>query len=187
MELGEAIKARRLERGLTLDGLAERAGVSRGMLSEIERGVKNPTIRIVAQIAAALGTTVARLIGEDAAEDEGGPTIVRAAARRTLLDPQTGVAQQDLAPDYRRLGVAVGWWTIPPGGATGPLPPERPGTVAQLVVVRGPLRCRLGTRDHALDSGDALFFAADLPHSFANPGDAPCDYLLIVDARGPGA
>ena len=51
VEIGEAIKSRRQGKGLTLDGLAGRSGVSRAMLSEIERGVKNPTIRVVCQIA----------------------------------------------------------------------------------------------------------------------------------------
>ena len=184
MELGEAIKARRLERGLTLEGLAARCGVSRAMLSEIERGAKTPTIRVVCQIAAGLGTTVARLIGEEPEGDERVPVVVRAAERRTLVDPQTGAVRQELAPAYLRHGVDVLWCSLPPGGATGTLPAQRPGAVEHVTVVRGALQCRIGGREVALGTGDSVFFEADLSRAFTNPDDEECEYLLIRDLRG---
>ena len=184
MELGEAIKARRAERGLTLEGLAARCGVSRAMLSEIERGAKTPTIRVVGQIAAGLGTTVARLIGEEPEGDERAPVVVRAAERRTLVEPQTGAVRQELAPAYLRHGVEVLWCSLPPGGTTGTLPAQRPGAVEHVTVVRGALRCRIGGREVALGPGDAVFYNADVPRAFGNPGDDGCEYLLIGDGRG---
>lgn len=184
MELGEEIKARRVRHGLTLDGLAERTGVSRAMLSEIERGTKNPTIRVVCQIADGLGATVSELIGEGVPQESLAPSIVRAGERQTLVDPQSGVTRQLLAPAYLRHGVEVLWYNLPPGAATGSFPAHRPGVVEQITVVRGTLRCRLGGDEALLDAGDAIFFPADLPHSFANPGDEVCEYLLIIDSRG---
>ena len=184
MELGEAIKARRADRGLTLEGLAARCGVSRAMLSEIERGAKTPSIRVVCQIAAGLGTTVARLIGEEPERDERAPVVVRAAERRTLVDPQTGAVQQGLSPAYLRHGVEVLWCSLPPGCATATLPALRPGEVEHVTVVRGALRCRIGGREVALAEGDSIFYDADVPRTFTNPGDQGCDYLLISDGRG---
>jgi transcriptional regulator with XRE-family HTH domain len=184
MELGEAIKARRLERGLTLEGLAARCGVSRAMLSEIERGAKSPTIRIVCQIAAGLGTTVARLIGEEPEGDERAPVVVRAGERRTLVDPQTGAVRQELSPAYVRHGVDVLWCSLPPGGTTGILPVQRLGTVEHVTVVRGALQGRIGGRDVVLGVGDSVFCDADVPRAFDNPGSDVCEYLLIRDGRG---
>lgn len=185
MELGDEIKARRARLGLTLDGLAERCGVSRAMLSEIERGTKNPTIRVLGQIAEGLGASVSALIGEGPPQAARAPAIVRAAERPTLVDPRSGATRQLLAPEYVRHGVEVLWCTLPPGAATGTLPAQRPGTVEQITVVRGALRCRLDGEDALLAAGDAIFFRADLPRAFANPGADPCDYLLISDSRGP--
>lgn len=186
MEIGEEIKARRQGKGLTLDGLAGRSGVSRAMLSEIERGVKNPTIRVASQIAAGLETTVAALLGE-VADDERAPVVVRRADRPTLLDPQSGVARQELSPAYQGRGVEVLWYTIPAGGRTRAFPPLRPGTVAQLVLIQGTLACTIGAHGPTLGEGDALYFPADQPYAFANPGPAPCHYLLILDASQAGA
>jgi transcriptional regulator with XRE-family HTH domain len=64
MELGNNIRARRTEHGMTLDALAEKSHVSRAMLSDIERDAKSPTIRVITQIAAGLGCTISELLGE---------------------------------------------------------------------------------------------------------------------------
>jgi transcriptional regulator with XRE-family HTH domain len=183
VELGEAIKSRRAARGLTLEGLAARCGVSRAMLSEIERGAKTPSIRVVAQIAAGLGTTVGRLIGEEPADEAGAPLVVRAAERRTLVEPQSGAVRQELSPGFLRLGVEVLWCSIPAGGVSDALPALRPGAVEHITVVRGALQCRIGTREVALAVGDSLFYEADVPRAFANGGAGECAYLLICDQR----
>ncbi|MFN8514892.1 MAG: XRE family transcriptional regulator [Thermomicrobiales bacterium] len=187
MELGEAIKARRAERGLTLEGLAGRCGVSRAMLSEIERGAKTPTIRIVAQIAAGLGTTVGRLIGEEPEVEERVPVVVRAGERRTLVEPQSGMVRQELSPGYLRLGVEVLWCSIPPGGMGEALPALRAGAVEHVTVVRGVLRCRIGGRELLLGTGDAVYYEADRARVFGNGGEGECEYLVICDQRGVGA
>jgi transcriptional regulator with XRE-family HTH domain len=187
MEIGEAIKSRRQGQGLTLDGLAGRSGVSRAMLSEIERGVKNPTIRVVCQIAAGLETTVSALIGEGSARDARLPVVVRRAERQTLVDPQSGVERQLLSPAYQARGVEVFWCSIPPGARTGPFPAHRAGVVGQIVVVQGTLACTLGEHNLTLSEGDAAFFHADVPHAFANLGKESCQYVLLIDSSQAGA
>lgn len=183
MDLGGMIRARRGALGLTLDGLAGRSGVSRAMLSEIERGAKNPTIRIVCQIAEGLGMTVSELIGEVPAPANAAPTIVQRGERRTLVDPRSGAERQSLSPAFQARGVEVLWYAIPPGAGTGAFPPHRPGVVEHITVVRGRLRCAIGARAVDLGEGDSIFFAADLPHGFDNPGPEACEYLLIIDSR----
>lgn len=185
MELGDEIRSRRVGLGLTLDGLATRSGVSRAMLSEIERGAKNPTIRVVAQIAAGLGCTVSALLGEPA-PSAGEVEVVRAAARRTLLDPGSGVARHALSPAMQRRGLEVLWYDLPPGADTGDFPPHRPGVVEQLTVVRGALDCRVGDRRLSLATGDSLWFRADVRHGFRNPADDPCAYVLLIDGGRDG-
>ncbi len=72
-QLGQNIRQRRKELGLTLDALSERSGVSRAMISEIERSCKNPTINVLVQIANGLGCTVSTLIEEAFAGSNGRP------------------------------------------------------------------------------------------------------------------
>ena len=115
MDLSARIRERRLALGLTLEGLAERTGVSRAMLSDIERGRKNPTVKLLAAIAEGLGCTVSALLGEDGGAPAEAITVVRRDERRRLVDPRSGVERHVLAPALLQRGVEVIWYEIPPG------------------------------------------------------------------------
>jgi transcriptional regulator with XRE-family HTH domain len=186
MELGETIRTRRHAQGLTLDALSKRTSVSRAMLSEIERGAKNPTIRLVCQIADGLGTTVSELIGEAPAREPNVPVVVRPDERQTLIDPRSGAVRQILSPSYLRLGVEVLWYTIPPGEQVVGIPPARPGTVQHITVVHGRLDCVIGDQALPLQAGDSVFFDADVPRDFTNPGAETCELVVILDSSRAG-
>ncbi|MGI8588861.1 MAG: helix-turn-helix domain-containing protein [Chloroflexia bacterium] len=177
MELGDNIRERRAARDLTLEALAEQSGVSRAMLSDIERGARNPTIKVVCQVAAALDCTVSQLVGEAAGE---ALTVTRREDAQVWMDPQTEVTRVLLAPALVRRGLEVVEYTIPPGAGTGALPPHPPGTMEHITVEVGQLHCRLGPEDVLLAAGDSLFFPADVEHTFANPGTEPCRYFLLI-------
>lgn len=186
MDIGQAIRARRHARGLTLEALAAGSGVSRAMVSDIERGVKNPTIKVVSQIAAALELSVSDLLEERSPEAARGLSIVRAGQRRVLVDPQSGVERHVLAPTFQRHGIEVLWYTIPPGQGTGAFPPHRPGVEEHITVVQGRLHGLLGTREVTLEAGDSIAFRADLTHEFRNLDADPCHYFLVIDASRAG-
>jgi len=184
MNLGGNIRARRSSLGLTLDALSRRVGVSRAMLSDIERGAKNPTVKVASQIAEGLGCTVSQLLGEPAT---GSPTLVRRDERRVLVDPRSGVERHLLSPAFQRRGIEVLWYVIPPGRGTGAFPPHRLGVEEHITVVQGRLECRFGSDEAGLAAGDSLFFPADVEHDFHNPGPEPCHYFLIIDSSRAGA
>src|SRR5690349_15548945 len=107
MDLSARIRERRLALGLTLEALAQRTGVSRAMLSDIERGRKNPTVKLLAGIAEGLGCTVSALLGEGGGAPPEAINVVRWDKRRTLVDPRSGVERQVLAPALLQRGVEV--------------------------------------------------------------------------------
>jgi transcriptional regulator with XRE-family HTH domain len=185
--IGGNVYARRLRRGLTLQDLAERSGVSRAMISEIERGSKNPTVRVALQLAAGLGCTVSELLGERPHEEEG-TRVLRRDQRRVLLDPGSGVERHLLSDAFDRRGITVARYLIPARQKTGAFPSQPPGTWAHVTVLRGTVDCCLdGTGpDLHLEAGDAVEFSAEVAFGFENPGRRPCELLLIVDAgAGP--
>jgi transcriptional regulator with XRE-family HTH domain len=181
-ELGVNIKARRQALGLSLEALSEQSGVSRAMLSDIERGSKSPTVRVVSQIAEGLGCTVSQLLGDSTAEATQMLSLVRRSERRVLLDPQSGVERALLSPDFLRHGIEVLWYTIPPGADTGDFPAHRPGVEEQLTVIAGRMECRVGAQAVTLETGDSLWFQADVAHRLVNIDTEPCHCLLIIDA-----
>ncbi len=186
-ELGYTIRARRTALGLTLEALAERTGVSRAMLSDIERNVKNPTIKVLSQIAEGLGCTVSYLLGEQPGKTVEGVQIVRKHERRILIDPHSGVERHLIAPALQRHGIEVLWYMIPPGQSTGAFPPHQQGVEEHITVVQGCLHCTIGEQNIILQTEDSVFFPADITHDFSNPGPDVCTYFLIIDSSHKGA
>src|SRR5687767_1862098 len=95
--LGERVGDLRRGRGLTLNELAELAGVSRAMISKLERGEKNPTLVVAAKLAEGLGVTLSRLAG---IEERREVAVVPRERRMIMRDPETGFERQVLSPNF---------------------------------------------------------------------------------------
>ncbi len=181
-DLGSRIRERRAALGLTLDELARRAAVSRAMLSDVERGRKSPTVRILCQIAEGLGSTASDLLGGPETGEGGALAVQRREERSVLVDPRTGVERHLLSPAFLRRGIEVLWYVVPAGRSTGSFPPHRRGAEEHITVVQGRLTCWLGVHQVSLARGDSLFFRGDVTHEFRNPGPDSCHYFLIIDS-----
>ncbi|UJW32150.1 XRE family transcriptional regulator [Saccharothrix sp. AJ9571] len=181
-ELGARIQSLRTERGWTLQDLAGSASVSTGMLSAVERGQKAATIVVLARIADGLGVPVAGLLATPRR------VVLRRAAEQDVIDEPGGWQRTILTPVVP--GVNFEWvrTTLPAGRDAGVFPAYAPGSHEFVVVESGALRLTVGDAAHRLEPGDSLYFAADAPHGYANPGDIPCTYYvaaLIMRPRRP--
>ena len=180
--LGGRVRNLRRERGLTLEGLAARSGVSRAMISKLERGEKSPTLVVAARVAEGLGVSLSQLVG---VEERRRVVVVRRSERQVVRDPETGFERQLLSPSFGGRGVELVRNVVPEGATSGEFPPHRVGTEEYIVVEKGRLKAVLGGEEHVLEEGDALYFEADLSHRFDNAGEGECSYYLVID-QGPG-
>src|SRR5215210_8835879 len=150
--LGGRVRELRRGRGLTLEDLAEQSGVSRAMISKLERGEKNPTLVVAAKLAEGLGTTLSKLAGMG----EGGEVIIVPRNKRMVMrDPETGFERQLLSPNFAGVGVEFIRNKIPPRSTSGEFPPHRKGVEEHIVVEDGTLRATLGGEQYLLGEGDA--------------------------------
>ncbi len=178
--LGGRVRDLRRERGLTLDGLAARSGVSRAMISKLERGEKNPTLVVAARVAEGLGVSLSQLVG---VEERRRVVVVPRRARMVVRDPETGFERQLLSPSFGGRGVEFVRNVVPEGSSSGEFPRHRKGAEEYVVVERGVLRAVLGGEEYLLEEGDALYFEADVAHRFDNAGEGECSYYLVIDQR----
>ncbi len=185
LNIGPFVKAKRTERGMTIADLAEKSGVSAGMLSEIESGKKCPTIRVVHLISVGLGCLISDLLDLPAAPAVRHE-VVRRGEGRVLLDPESGVKRELLSPSLVRRGVQVLRWIVPPGGSTGEFAPEPPGVAEHVLVLRGRMEVRLNGEPFILEEGDALTCAADVTHEARNIGQGEAEFMLLVVSPKPG-
>lgn len=181
VQLGERVKELRRARGFTLEGLAELSGVSRAMISKLERGEKNPTLVVAARLAEGLGVTLSQLAGM---EERREVVVVPREKRMVMRDPETGFERQLLSPNFVGRGVEFIRNEIPENSTSGEFPPHRQGVEEHIVVERGSLRAMLAGEEYFLGEGDALYFEADMPHRFDNVGKGTCSYYLVISSRG---
>jgi transcriptional regulator with XRE-family HTH domain len=177
--LAARLRGLRAERGLTLEGLAERSGVSRSMISLIERGESSPTANVLDRLAAGLGVTLAALFAE-AARADASP-IARRADQPTWRDPGTGYARRNLSPPAFPSPIELVEVVLPPGAHvaydTGP---RASAVHQQLLLLEGRLILMLGEVSYELAAGDCLAMQVDRPTSFHNPTNHPARYLLAL-------
>jgi transcriptional regulator with XRE-family HTH domain len=178
--LGERVRALRRGRGLTLELLAERSGVSRAMISKLERGEKNPTLVVAAKVAEGLGVSLSRLVG---IEERREVVVVPRERRMIVRDPETGFERQLLSPGFGGRGIEFLRNVVAEGSTSGEFPPHPKGVEEYIVVEEGRLRAILAGEEYILEEGDALYFEADVPHRFDNVGKGECSYYLVIGSR----
>jgi transcriptional regulator with XRE-family HTH domain len=189
LRLAARLHALRVERGLTLDGLAELAGVSRSMISLIERGESSPTASVLDRLAVGLGMTLAALFAEERQVDAA--PLARRAEQPVWCDPETGYVRRNLSPPgYRSLLELVE--IVLPAGArvTYDTGIRSPAVDQQVWMLEGSLRLTLGETVHELEPGDCLAMRLDRPTGFHNPWSGPARYLVALtssaQSMGPG-
>jgi XRE family transcriptional regulator, regulator of sulfur utilization len=178
-----AVRLREARRrcALSLDGLAAASGVSRSMISDVERGAKAPTVLVLARLASALGVTVSRLLGD---EQPDRVIAVRKPDQPTIVDP-AGWQRQILSPNLPDVEFEFIRTVVPGNVVIGEFRPHAAGSREYVAVEAGELAVTLDGVEHRLSTGDALYYAGDCVHAFANPGDAECVYYTAMHvARG---
>ena len=171
----------RRERRLTLEALSERSGVSRAMLSKIERGEKNPTLVVAAKLSEGFGVTLSQLVGM---EERREVVLVPRGRRMVMRDPETGFERQLLSPTFVGRGIEFVRNVVPESSTSGDFPPHKKGVREYVVVERGRLRAFLGGEEYMLEEGDAVYFEANVEHRFENAGEGDCSYYLVIDSGG---
>jgi XRE family transcriptional regulator, regulator of sulfur utilization len=180
-ELGKRIREERRKRDLSLEQLAQKAHVSRSMLSAVERGDKAPTVLILDQIATGLGSSIARLL---ASEDEGRVVFLRACDQNVAVDP-AGWERRILSPVLPHVEFEFMRTSIGPGVNAGAFLPHNQGSREYVAVERGTLRLTLDGVVYVLKKGDSIYYAGDCVHEFENPDRRrACDYYLAMDVTG---
>ena len=175
--LGARLRLERLRRRLSLHSLMMRTGVSRSMLSEVERGSKVPTVLVLDRIATGLDTSIARLLGDERA---ARVVVLRRGEHDTAHDP-SGWERRILSPVLPGVEFELMRTTIPGGVDAGEFAPHAPGSREYLAMERGILRLTLDGVEHVLRGGDSIYYAGDCRHAFANAGQEPCVYYLAME------
>ncbi len=179
--LGRRVKKLRTDRGWSLEELATVSGVSRSMLSEVEREKANPTLTVTFRIARAFGLTLQELI-ESAETSASRIQVIRASDRAQVYRSDKQCEIRTLSPLNLEKDVEFYELTLRPGGALRSQP-HFEGTREFLTVEEGSVRIESGTDTDELGKGDSGTYRADVPHAILNTGKAAALVFLVVIYR----
>jgi transcriptional regulator with XRE-family HTH domain len=193
--LGSRIRDERQKRKLTLEVLSQKTELSKSFLSQIERGLAQPSISSLKRIAREFGMSVVDLFPSEIDLDspvgilppikKNGQTyveevqVVRASRRKRLTLPGSYVSYDLLTPDLNRQ-LEVMFMRINPGEHSGEepmidLPGEKFG-----YVMKGTLESKVGDRVYQLTAGDSIYFPAHFPHSWRGLGEVSIEVLWVL-------
>ena len=175
--IGDIVQRARKEHRLTLEQLAERCGVSKSMLSQIERGNVNPTFAVVWRLSQALGIDL-NMVGEQAEEQE---LIQHTHAYSTPIKKSADgqCALRLLSP--ARTVLPLEWYelTMKRGGILAS-EPHALGTYEHLTCLDGRVQVEVADRSVIGKAGDTLRYRADRPHKITNMARGASRALLLI-------
>ncbi|MCB1278530.1 XRE family transcriptional regulator [Prosthecobacter sp.] len=179
--LGKRVKKLRGDRGWSLEELATASGVSRSMLSEIEREKANPTLTVTFRIARAFGMTLQELI-ESAETSASKIQVIRANDRAQVYRSDKQCEIRTLSPLNLEKDVEFYELSLRVGGALRSQP-HFEGTREFLTVEEGSVRIESDQDIEELGKGDSGTYRADVPHAIVNTGKADALVFLVVIYR----
>ena len=182
--LASRLRALRQAQGLTLEQLATRSGVSRSMISLIERQETSPTAAVLHKLAQALGQSLSELfLDAERAADE--LPLSRLDQQPLWQDPASGYQRRQLSPPAVAAPFSLAEVVFPPGQtvAFDPVPVAPPGH-QQLWLLAGQMQVTVADKVWRLQAGDCLAMPTGVGIAFHNPGRQPARYLLaLADAH----
>ena len=177
--LAERVRALRIGHGLTLDELATRSGVSRAMISRIERAEASPTAALLARLCEALDLTLSAFFADD--RHQPSP-LIRRSEQRLWRDPHTGYLRRSISPPGTPSRVDIVEVEFPAGARVSFPPRAESRVMTQHVwLFAGELQMIIGDTVHTLLPGDCLFMDIGDAFDFHNPTDRPARYAVILD------
>jgi transcriptional regulator with XRE-family HTH domain len=176
--IAQRVRDLRASKGWSLEAMAAASGISRSMISLIERGESSPTAVVLEKLAAGLGVPLASLF--DSAEPSPEP-VLRARDQPQWKDPHSGYVRRNVSPSGVGSPLQIVEVMFPPRARvayeTGP---REPLTHQQVWVLDGAIDITWGNQSFHLQAGDCLAMALDAPITFHNPHRKTARYAVVL-------
>jgi transcriptional regulator with XRE-family HTH domain len=177
--IANRIRAEREQRGWSLADLSEQSGVSRAMISKIERNEASPTATILGRLSGAFGLTLSTLMAR--AECAAG-RVARAAEQPRWQDPETGYLRLSVSPSGSKV-IELVRSVLPPGAKLTYPAAAYTFIDQQILVLKGCLTFTEGAAVHKLQEGDCLELGPPSDCAFENRTRSSCEYLVAIARR----
>jgi transcriptional regulator with XRE-family HTH domain len=184
--IAERVRDLRAAQALSLESLASTSGVSRSMISLIERGESSPTAVVLEKLATGLGVVLASLFDAPSATGVPSGPVARRDDQPQWRDPASGYVRRNVSPPGVRQPMQIVEVHFPAGARVAFETGARHQRAHQQVwVLDGSIDITLGTERHRLREGDCLAMQLDRPTMFHNPTRKPARYAVVIASENP--
>lgn len=177
--IGATFRGLRHEKGMSLQELARESGVSVGMISQIERDIANPSMRVLTALRRALNMPMQEMFSDTPDISDEDPPFLRRVEKRPHID--LGSLQKELLTSGGNHHLQMMILTIAPEGSSGKTALSYPAEKGGLVL-EGELTLSVNGQSAVLMEGDSFVFDSALEHGFRNDSDAPARILWVIGA-----
>jgi transcriptional regulator with XRE-family HTH domain len=177
LAIGSRLKELRTKAGLSLNELAGRSGVSRGMIGRIERAQSSATAALLGKLCAALDTTLSSVIG---LADRPPERLTRKSEQPIWRDPETGYSRRHASARSAASGIEIIVVELLPDTRISYSPWGRRAYTQQVLLLAGQLNVFVGEKCFDLAEGDCLDFDVMRPVAFENAGRITAHYVVVV-------
>lgn len=177
--IGQQLRRLRKERGLSLRALATQVGVSPTLLSQVERGLTEPSLATVRRVAEVFGESVSSMFDDQTGV---GVWVSRPGERSTLMGPRGKVGYERLTPGNGQLEVLR---AVLAPGETSSTEPWSHASIECTFVLLGLLTVEIADRDYSVAAGESITFDSRQAHRYVNKSEAPTEYVCTVTPPNP--
>jgi transcriptional regulator with XRE-family HTH domain len=175
--IGDQLRRLRLDRGLSVNSLAKRAGVPASTISKIENGLLKPSLVHAINLASALEENLGFLVDRYRSAPRR-TSIVYAEARERLEFPDMGLTLQDLSGHFNPGVLEARYGILKAGAHSGCAPMTHPGDEI-CCVVKGAITFEVGDERWTLAAGDTIQFKSDVPHRWENAARGRTEVIWV--------
>lgn len=175
--IAERVRALREELGISLEALSTKCGVSRSMLSLIERAESSPTAVVLEKIATGLGISLAALFDDKAAPPK---PISHAGERVSWRDPESGYVRRNISPPNYPSPIQIVDVVMPAGSRVSYETAPDAGIHQQVWVQKGSIELTIGKTTHRLSEDDCLAMQLSEPITFHNRTRKAARYIVVL-------
>lgn len=170
LQIGSRLRNWRKAAGLSLHKVADTSGLSTGYISQVERGLANPSLESLKRLTDAVGMRIGDLfVDEGTTPEKARYSVTKRGQRKQIQYPGSGIHNELLTPDLQRQFEAI-WVEARPGATSGGHPHSHVGEECG-VIISGAMRFWAGNTDMELHAGDSIYLDSTLPHRWMAIGD----------------
>ena len=176
--IGQSLKALRIQRSMTIDQLSSLSGVSRAMISKIERAEASPTAVLLARLLTPLGQSLSEFFARPAPQ---ASALQKREDQALWRDPETGYRRRAVSPPGFPMHTDLVEVELPAGArVTMPPVPSLPPQMQYVWLLEGELSMHCDGASHAMQAGDCLYMTLSHPITFHNPTTDACRYAVVL-------